>query len=99
MSRRIALLTLAALASQHQQPASAQLACPVVDGVCDAAKCAGGFNASDSTSALGTAFGSGAHTVLVKNMGVLLATGGAVNLMAPLSCPMVNHYPTCDDVI
>lgn len=43
--------------------------CPVVGGVCDASRCADGFSAVDSTLALGTAFASGAHTVLVRNMG------------------------------
>ena len=41
----------------------------MVDGVCDAAHCGPGFAASDSTAALQSAFRSGAHTVIVKNMG------------------------------
>ena len=43
-------------------------ACPIVDGVVDASRCAG-FSADDATSALQSAFHSGAHTVLVKNLG------------------------------
>jgi hypothetical protein len=48
---------------------AAALLCPVVDGVCDAATCAGGFNANDTTQALQAALHSGASTVLVSNMG------------------------------
>ena len=55
--------------------------CPVVGGVCDAATCAGGHVAGgDSSPALGTAFASGAHTVLVKNMGSPWLVAGRLSL-------------------
>ena len=42
--------------------------CPVVDGVVDADRCLGGFNATDSTTSLQAALNApGAHTVLISN--------------------------------
>ena len=43
-------------------------ACPVVGGVVDASRCAG-WSADDATSALQHAFQSGAHTILIRNLG------------------------------
>lgn len=48
--------------------AAAQQACPVVDGVVHADRCAPGWSPGDATAALGSAFGSGAHTVIVRKM-------------------------------
>lgn len=43
--------------------------CPVVAGVVDASRCAGGFDPINSTLALRSALSSGAHTVRVPAMG------------------------------
>jgi hypothetical protein len=61
-----AVLQAAAAAAAAALPPAP--ACPSVDGVVDASRCAG-FSADDATYALQSAFYSGAHTVLVKNLG------------------------------
>ena len=84
--------------------AAAQQACPVVDGVVHADRCAPGWSPGDATAALGSAFGSGAHTVIVRKMAspwvlsstVSLALGNqTVIFHTGTRAAMGRHVPSC----
>ena len=91
------LLLLAALAISAmfiQAAGSPPAACPVVSGVVDASKCAGGFKAGNATAALRAAFTSGANEVRVPNMGtpwLVASVPGADEASGYGPCPADTH--------
>ena len=62
------VLLLLAAAGAVAAPPAPPPACPMMGGVVHADRCAPGWAAGDATGALSAAFGSGAHTVVVRKM-------------------------------